>query len=289
MGENFSNLSEWPYEPYSTLRMRSYNKNIMEENFLVVLKNKHLNNSLCSARLTHSSDTKFNSSGTAQHMAPTQSPCLWFIPTSLSQHEYITLFLKKVQEPQSGFIGFNATKEEERGSLNFSSLPLGQFFQGSLNLATSQPCTILLSLFIAIISIASELCNMFLTHNKEASLHTQTPNQAARASAESTEISELLLVALINKHLTPLPQLQKKFSSLSSNTWKEFNVGLVLCQRTNFLKVFSIKNILPQPSKNTHNIKSPVSKFNLKKKTPPKNMPFSLSYVCSLPKRKYRK
>lgn len=118
------------------------------------------------------------------------------------------LFLKKAQETQSGFTGFNVTKEEEKRFLNFSSLPLGQFFQGSLNLATSQPCTILWSLLIAIISTAIGLCDMFLTCSEEASL-SDTLNQAARVSAASSGMCDLLLVALINKHGTALPQLQK--------------------------------------------------------------------------------
>lgn len=39
MGEKFSNLPEWPCEPYATLRMRSYDKNTVEGKLLVVLRN----------------------------------------------------------------------------------------------------------------------------------------------------------------------------------------------------------------------------------------------------------
>lgn len=149
-------------------------------------------------------------------------------PRVLSRHACLTLFLKKAQEPQSGFTGLNGTKEGERRFLPFSSLPLGQCFQGSLYPATGQPRSIPLSLFSVVTSTARELGDVVLTRRKEAGPSHANTQQGSKGIGRTIEVSEILFVALINKHASPRPQLQQKCASLSSK-WKELTAGLAVC------------------------------------------------------------
>lgn len=181
--------------------------------------------------------------GTARHMAPAWSPCLWVRPTSFKSTCVSDPVLKKGTKSLN-FTGLNGTREGERKFLPFSARPLGQGFQGRLYLATSRPCTILYN------PTKSVRCGYL--HSKWAWRRGPNPPHAntqsgSKGIGRTIGVSGLLLVALINKHVSPLPQLRQKCASLSSK-WKELTVGLAVCRRAHLLVVFSGNDRIPQPS-----------------------------------------